>query len=70
VERSGATLHLSFRTDGTAWEQPTRQATLNLALPRKLKVGVIGEATAPGAFRPVFDRFKLTLKRPRPAAKG
>jgi hypothetical protein len=33
---------------------------LRLTLPRKLKVGVVAEVTAPGTFEAVFDRFHLT----------
>ena len=31
-----------------------------IGMPRKVKVGVLAEATAPGTFKAVFDDFKLT----------
>jgi hypothetical protein len=58
VERRGDTLRLAFREGVKQW------SPLNLSpavkLPRRLKAGVIAEATGDATFAAVFDNFKLT----------
>jgi hypothetical protein len=34
--------------------------TLEVKLPRKVKVGVVAEATVDAIFKAIFDEFKLT----------
>jgi regulation of enolase protein 1 (concanavalin A-like superfamily) len=58
LERRGDTLVLKASKDGKRWEplgDPLRRK-----LPRRVKVGVVADATTPGPFKPVFDQFKLT----------
>jgi hypothetical protein len=58
LERRGNVARLSFAHDGKKWQQfkdPQR-----IKLPRRLKVGIVAEATAEGTFKAVFDQFKLT----------
>ena len=45
--------------DGRGWKT-WEETDGGVQLPRKLKVGVFAEATAPGTFKAVFDQFKLT----------
>jgi regulation of enolase protein 1 (concanavalin A-like superfamily) len=62
LERRGDLLLMAFSQNGEEWTPTWAGSTplLRLRLPRKLKVGVFAEATAPGPFRAVFDHFKLT----------
>jgi regulation of enolase protein 1 (concanavalin A-like superfamily) len=69
-ERRGGTLTFSFSQTGREWTPARGQsawpiaqdqfAPLRLKLSRKVKVGVIVEATAPGPFTARFDQFRLT----------
>jgi hypothetical protein len=67
LERRGDLLFGSFREDGESWERFAVQFgrrkgldPLQVKLPRKVKIGVLAESTAPGTFKAVFDQFKLT----------
>jgi hypothetical protein len=42
---------------------------VRLPLPRKVKVGVVAEASAEGTFKAVFEQFKLTPLGGRPATR-
>jgi hypothetical protein len=59
--RRGEELTMAYSQDGEKWT-PTRALRFSggLKLPRKLKVGVYAESTAPGPFKAVFDQFRLT----------
>jgi hypothetical protein len=61
IERRGGSLSFFSSRTGEAWQKlPGPFLSLpRPKLPHKLKVGVIGEATARGEFKVVFDRFKL-----------
>ena len=48
----------AFSPDGKEWRGEA--GSLECKLPRKLKVGVFAESTAPGKFRVRFDRFSLS----------
>ncbi len=57
LERRGSMLRLAASLDGQKWvalDEPWR-----FDLPRKVKVGVVAETTAEGAFAPWFDQFRL-----------
>jgi hypothetical protein len=57
LERSGDCLEAWCSPDGKEWSLPI---TWERSLPRKLKVGVFAESTAPGVFKPTFDQFQLS----------
>jgi regulation of enolase protein 1 (concanavalin A-like superfamily) len=59
LERRGQTLLMKASPDGKAWETVFIGERC-FELPRKVKVGVVAEATAEGTFQAVFDQFKLT----------
>jgi regulation of enolase protein 1 (concanavalin A-like superfamily) len=59
VRRKGNELIWEAKEDGTEWETMNNGFTA-LALPKKIKIGVSAEATAPGSFKVEFDQFKLT----------
>jgi regulation of enolase protein 1 (concanavalin A-like superfamily) len=58
LERQGDMYYASTSLDGKEWK-PT-DGGWGLTFPRKLKVGVVAEATAPGQFKVAFDQFKLS----------
>jgi hypothetical protein len=58
LERRGNVVRLAFSPDGKKWK--ALGEPLRIDLPRKLKVGVVAEATAEATFKAVFDQFKLT----------
>jgi hypothetical protein len=55
LSRRGEEMVTGFSTDGVNW----RESVGHVRLPRKVKVGVFMEATAPGTFQVVFDRWEL-----------
>lgn len=59
VSRKGNELILEAKEAGGEWTTMNRGFT-TLTLPKKIKVGVSAEATAPGPFRVEFDQFELT----------
>jgi hypothetical protein len=59
LERRGNELRAAFSADGKTWGR-FRRPPPEVKLPRKMKVGVVVEATAPGQFKPWFDRFQLS----------
>lgn len=59
VRRKGNELIWEAKEDGTEWTTMNNGFTA-LALPKKIKIGVSAEATAPGPFTVEFDQFKLT----------
>jgi hypothetical protein len=58
LERRGNLLVMTFSEDGKKWSP--WESRPNCKFPRKVKVGVVAEATAPGTFKATFDHFKLT----------
>jgi len=60
LERRGEVLTWAFRETGKAWWSHDLCKQSTLRLPRRLKFGVVAEATAPGTFEPWFDQFELT----------
>jgi regulation of enolase protein 1 (concanavalin A-like superfamily) len=58
LERRGNVGTAAFSEDGKNWT--TFNVPLEIALPRKGKVGVVAVSTADGTFKAVFDRFVLT----------
>ena len=59
VRRKGNELIWEAKEDGTEWTTMNNGFTA-LALPKKIKIGVSAEATAPGPFNVEFDQFRLT----------
>ena len=59
VRRKGNELIGEVKEDGTEWTTMGTAFTA-LALPKKIKIGVSAEATAPGPFNVEFDQFRLT----------
>jgi hypothetical protein len=57
VERWDNDLGVSLSGDGNTWEPTVLQP---IKLPKKVKVGLIAEATDSGTFEAVFDQFTLT----------
>ena len=57
LERRGNQLTTMWSADGVRWKSQLRWVQLDL--PRKVKVGVVGEALASGTFQVVFDEFQL-----------
>ena len=64
MERRKKVLTVKFRTNGQDWLRLFDPAKgwepIVVFLPKKLKVGVFAESTAPGVFAPGFDHFELT----------
>jgi hypothetical protein len=62
MERRGDDkFQLKVSIDGKKWN---RFVSEGVPMARKLKVGVIAEATAPGEFKPVFDSFRISRGEP------
>jgi hypothetical protein len=57
LERRGNRLDVAFSLEGRKWTSAWTEIS---DLPRKLKVGVFAEATAPGTFKAEFDHFRLS----------
>jgi regulation of enolase protein 1 (concanavalin A-like superfamily) len=58
IQRRGDRLTIATSEDGKEWTGLGKK--LEIRLPKALKVGVTAEATIEGAFKVVFDQFKLT----------
>jgi regulation of enolase protein 1 (concanavalin A-like superfamily) len=58
IRRRGQDFKLECSPDGKKWAACACEVLV--PLPRKLKVGVLAEATADGTFKAEFDQFKLT----------
>src|SRR5262249_42478828 len=63
IERRGDRLTYLVSQDGQKWTEPFLWSIRfpdTVTMPRRVKVGVVVEATAPGAFKAEFDRFGLS----------
>jgi regulation of enolase protein 1 (concanavalin A-like superfamily) len=61
LERRGDIFWWAFSEDGERWTRfPGPGLLVTVKLPRKVKVGVVAEATAPVVFKPEFDQFRLS----------
>jgi Protein of unknown function (DUF1349) len=58
LERRGGVGRMAFREHGKEWVQI--RVPLEMKLPRKLKVGVVAEATGEGTFKVEFSELRLT----------
>jgi regulation of enolase protein 1 (concanavalin A-like superfamily) len=65
IERRGNDFRMAFSPDGKEWTPiyapGVEPGLVRVALPPKVKVGIVVETTADGAFRAEFDDFKLTF---------
>jgi regulation of enolase protein 1 (concanavalin A-like superfamily) len=57
IRRRGQAVQLEASPDGKRWAGFACEGITRL--PRKVKVGVLAESTAPGTFKAVFDQFRL-----------
>jgi regulation of enolase protein 1 (concanavalin A-like superfamily) len=60
LDRRGDRLTLKWSVDAKEWFPHDRFPVQDVDLARKLKMGLVAEATAPGTFKAEFDAFKLT----------
>ena len=69
-ERRGDRFAVKTSHDGKKWVANMFRVGLSrldtLAMPNRIKVGVMAESNAPGVFRPVFDHFELGKPGPEP----
>jgi hypothetical protein len=76
MKRERNTLWFDYSLNGTKWEpidpagDPDEEVDWTAiagqrTLPRKVQIGVFVDVNAEGAFKAVFDQFKLTALRPR-----
>jgi regulation of enolase protein 1 (concanavalin A-like superfamily) len=56
VRRRAGRVEWAYSEDGVRW---TSGGVVEVALPKRLKVGVFAEAATPGSFEPVFDRLEF-----------
>jgi hypothetical protein len=58
LQRRGSRLEVAASDDGEKWTTLDHYVKIRMA--RKLKVGVLAEATAAGTFKAVFGQFRLS----------